>query len=134
MKHFVAYIHKDQDSDYGVSFHDFPGCTTVGSTLDEAIKLAKEALAFHIKGMQADGDNIPEPSSVEIVQELASKDHPPVMYYSIPYVERSYYVKRYNITMDDAIMKQVDVVARQQGLNRSAFLARVAEEYIREHC
>ena len=37
---YVAIIPKDPDSDFGVSFPDFPGCITAGRTLDEAKALA----------------------------------------------------------------------------------------------
>jgi hypothetical protein len=30
---YIAYLHKDRDSDCGVSFPDFPGCITAGKTL-----------------------------------------------------------------------------------------------------
>ncbi|MBL0942631.1 MAG: type II toxin-antitoxin system HicB family antitoxin, partial [Alphaproteobacteria bacterium] len=33
---YIALIHKDKNSDFGVSFPDFPGCITAGKTLDEA--------------------------------------------------------------------------------------------------
>ena len=33
---YIEIIHKDPDSDFGVSFLDFPGCITAGRTLDEA--------------------------------------------------------------------------------------------------
>ena len=36
MRQFIALIHKDTDSDYGVSFPDLPGVISAGSTLDEA--------------------------------------------------------------------------------------------------
>ena len=45
---YIAYLHKDRKSDFGVSFPDFPGCVTAGNTLDEARRLAPEALALHI--------------------------------------------------------------------------------------
>jgi predicted RNase H-like HicB family nuclease len=44
MCQFIALIHKDADSDYGVSFPDLPGCVTAGATLDEARDMAAEAL------------------------------------------------------------------------------------------
>ena len=67
MPSYIALIHKDPDSDYGVSFPDFPGCISVGATLDEARGMAEEALAFHIDGMTEDGNAIPEPSSLETI-------------------------------------------------------------------
>jgi predicted RNase H-like HicB family nuclease len=65
MRHYIALIHKDADSAYGVSFPDFPGCISAGDTLDEARAMGEEALALHVEGMSEDGDAIPEPSSPE---------------------------------------------------------------------
>ena len=67
MRQYIALIHKDADSDFGVSFPDLPGCVTAGATLDEARDMAEEALAFHIEGLEQDGEAIPEPSSLEAV-------------------------------------------------------------------
>ena len=38
--HYIALIHKDADSCYGVSFPDVPGVFTAGDTMDEAIRRA----------------------------------------------------------------------------------------------
>ena len=46
MRYYIAVIHKDADSDFGVSFPDLPGCITAGRTLDEACAMATEALAL----------------------------------------------------------------------------------------
>jgi predicted RNase H-like HicB family nuclease len=56
---YIAYLHKDRNSDFGVSFPDFPGCITVGKTLEEARRKAAEALSFHVAGMLADNEKIP---------------------------------------------------------------------------
>lgn len=62
---YVAFVHKDKDSSYGVSFPDFPGCVSAGNTVDEAVANAVEALAFHVQGLEADGDPVPKPRSIE---------------------------------------------------------------------
>ena len=36
MANYIAVVHKDPKSDFGVSFPDFPGCITAGSSIDEA--------------------------------------------------------------------------------------------------
>ncbi len=61
MRHYIALIHKDGDSDYGVSFPDLPGCISAGADLDEARSMAAEALALHVEGMAEDGLAVPEP-------------------------------------------------------------------------
>jgi predicted RNase H-like HicB family nuclease len=62
---YIAYLHKDKKSDFGVSFPDFPGCITAGKSIDEARRRAPEALAFHIAGMIEDGEKIPKPSKID---------------------------------------------------------------------
>ena len=66
MRHYIGLIHKDADSDYGVSFPDLPGCITAGATLDEARAMAEEALKIHLEGMVEDGDPVPEPSTLAL--------------------------------------------------------------------
>lgn len=51
MASYIGIVHKDAGSDYGVSFPDFPGCVTAGTTPDEAGRMAQEALAGHIAVM-----------------------------------------------------------------------------------
>ena len=67
MPAFFAVVHKDPDSDYGVSFPDLPGCISAGATLDEARAMASEALAMHLEALRDDGEPLPIPSSLESV-------------------------------------------------------------------
>ena len=69
---YIGVIHKDPDSDFGVSFPDFPGCITAGHTLGEAKAMAEEALELCIEEMQKAGEPIPAPSSFDAV--LADPD------------------------------------------------------------
>ena len=46
MPRYVALVHKDSDSCYGVSFPDLPGVITGGDTIEEALEEAAEVLAF----------------------------------------------------------------------------------------
>lgn len=64
---YIAIIHKDPDSCYGVSFPDFPGCISAGATLDEAKSMAAEALALAIEEMREDGELPPQPSPLDKV-------------------------------------------------------------------
>ena len=60
---YIALLRKDEDSDYGVEFSDFPGCVTAGKSLGEAQAFAKEALELHLRGLVEDGQEIPEQKS-----------------------------------------------------------------------
>jgi predicted RNase H-like HicB family nuclease len=65
MSGYIALVHKDEGTSYGVSFPDVPGCISAGDTFEEAVALAAEALAFHFAGMREDGDPIPAPRRFE---------------------------------------------------------------------
>jgi len=60
VRYYIGLIHKEADSDYGVSFPDFPGVATAGTSLDDAQTMAEEALAFHVDGLVEDGEALPE--------------------------------------------------------------------------
>ena len=61
-------IHKDSDSDYGVIVPDLPGCFSAGSTIDEALLMAREAVELHLQGLMDDGQTIPLPSDIETLR------------------------------------------------------------------
>ncbi|WP_245940057.1 type II toxin-antitoxin system HicB family antitoxin [Stenomitos frigidus] len=43
---------------------DLPGYIAVGDTLEETEQIIREAIAFHLEGMQLNHEVIPEPSSL----------------------------------------------------------------------
>jgi predicted RNase H-like HicB family nuclease len=65
--YYPALIDKDEDSDFGVSSPDFPGCVSAGASVEEALIGAQEALAGHVALMLADGDALPKVSALEEV-------------------------------------------------------------------
>ena len=67
MASYIALLRKQPGSDYGVDFPDFPGCITVGRTLEKARRTASEVLAFHVDGMREDGEAMPPPSSWDTI-------------------------------------------------------------------
>ena len=52
-----------------VTFPDLPGCVTFGKDEDEAIRMAREALALHLYGMEQDNEEIPAPSGLKLLAE-----------------------------------------------------------------
>ena len=65
MAGYIALVHKEEGTSYGVSFPDVPGCISAGDTFEEAVANAGEALAGHFALMRADGDAIPAPRTFE---------------------------------------------------------------------
>ncbi len=129
MKNYIALIHKDSDSDYGVSFPDFPGCVTAGKTVDEAKDMAQEALSGHIKTMKEFGEKIPEPSNLEKV--ISSPDYTDAIAFFIVSIQNKKSKKvRVNITVPEEDLYLIDSFAKQQGMSRSAFLLKAAQNSI----
>lgn len=50
---------------YDVTFPDFPGCVSQGDDLEDAIRMAQQALTMHLSGMLEDGEELPTPSSLD---------------------------------------------------------------------
>ncbi len=73
MPHYIALIHKDPESFYGVSFPDVPGVLTAGHTLDEAVAQAAEILAFASEDWkELTGAAFPQPRSLDVLRRDAS--------------------------------------------------------------
>ena len=125
MRSYIALIHKDAGSDYGVSFPDLPGCVTAGRDLDEARIFAEEALALHIGGLVEDGEALPEPSSMEsVMADRENRDAVAVLVFVKGPASRAV---RINITMPEDVLSRVDAYAEQRGMTRSGFLALAAQ-------
>lgn len=120
---YIAYLHKDRDSDYGVSFPDFPGCITAGRTLDEASRMAADALALHIHGMLQDGDPVPEPSKIDGIAADAAKLGAIAFLVNVDAPDATV---RVNITARESQIAKIDALAEAAGLTRSSYMVRAA--------
>ena len=128
MTAYIALIHKDADSDYGVSFPDFPGCVTAGVDLDDARRMAEEALALHIAGLTEDGEAVPEPSSLAAIMSDPENWDGVAVLAPAPITEAK--AVRVNITLDERILRRIDAYAEEHGFTRSGFLALAATRAI----
>jgi predicted RNase H-like HicB family nuclease len=128
MRHYIALIHKEADSDYGVSFPDLPGCITAGITLDDARAMATEALALHLEGLAEDGEAVPEPSSLEeIMSDTENRGGVAVLIDAPIETVKSI---RINITMPSDVLEEIDRYAEREGFTRSGFLTQAAKKAI----
>ena len=118
---YIAYLHKDPKSDFGVSFPDFPGCITAGKTLEEAHQMAAEALTLHIAGMMEDGEAIPEPSTLDALANDKARKRAVAF---LVHVEPAEKTVRINITAREKQVEEIDRLAKAAGLTRSAYMVR----------
>ena len=59
-----AIVIEKAPSNYSAYVPDLPGCVATGNTIEEVKQEIKEAISFHLEGLQAEGLSIPLPSSI----------------------------------------------------------------------
>ena len=68
MMKYAVIFEGDPETGYSAYAPDLPGCIATGRTLDETRELMQGAIEFHLRGMREDGDPIPEPSHIEMLE------------------------------------------------------------------
>lgn len=67
-----AIVIEKADSNYSAYVPDLPGCVATGRTVEEVETQIREAIAFHVEGLRADGLPVPVAASrVEYVDVAA---------------------------------------------------------------
>ena len=120
---FPIVIHKDSDSDYGVTVPDMPGCFSAGTTTDEALSNAIEAIECHIEGLMIDGEPVPSPRSVEYYRSNKSFRGGVWALVDVDVSKLSGKARRVNISLPERLLVQIDSFAARQGESRSGLLA-----------
>lgn len=131
--HYVAVIEKETDSAFGVWFPDVEGCFSAGDTLDAAVTNAAAALRQHIEAIESAGRPVPSARDVDAV--LRDKDvkaalKAAALLFAVPLLADAGRTVRINVSLDKALVDQIDEAASARGLTRSAFIAQATREKI----
>lgn len=59
-----AVVIEKAEGNYSAYVPDLPGCVATGLTVEEVEQQLREAIRFHIAGLEEDGLPIPEPTSI----------------------------------------------------------------------
>ena len=59
---YTVIIEKGATS-WGAYVPDLPGCIAAGDTREEAVRLIREAVEFHVESLLKQGEPVPEPHS-----------------------------------------------------------------------
>ena len=60
-RQYLVRIDKEEESDWGASVPDLPGCVATGRTLDSALRRIERAIVLHVRGLREDGIRVPPP-------------------------------------------------------------------------
>jgi predicted RNase H-like HicB family nuclease len=130
MRTFVAVVHKDPETDYGVSFPDFPGCITAGTSMDDAVRMAQEALEFHLDGLREEGRTVPE-AGRDLDEVRADREFADAAGYLLVPVETVRKATRVNISIEEGLLARLDRAAAERSMSRSAAIAEAARQWVR---
>ena len=132
MKHYIAFFEfvngKNEKDGYSVVFPDFPGFVTAGDNYEEAYRMAHEGLASHINFLEKKHVLIPEPRTMEQIENTwedweewkADNNYIIVSINKLPIVTKA---RRINIFINEGLLAQIDTVAK----NRSEYISKILE-------
>ncbi|ADF59181.1 MULTISPECIES: type II toxin-antitoxin system HicB family antitoxin [Bacillus subtilis group] len=121
----------DYDDDgITVTFPDLPGCITFGNSDEEALTMAKEAMALHLYGFEQDGDIIPEATPSKEIKAEESQ--------SVVLIET--WMPPFRHDMENAAVKKtltiprwMDDIAKEHKVNYSQLLQEAIKEHLGIH-
>ena len=126
-KHYYALFKRTDDA-VEVEFPDLAGCSTFGKDWEEALLYAEDALSAWL--VHADPKFIKEPSTHDELSHLG--ELVPILV-DQKLIESYQELKRFNVIFPIQILKKIDSFRKRQGLKRSTFLLKAAEEYLLKH-
>lgn len=132
MTSFIAILEKEEDSLWGVHFPDLPGCVTAGPTPDEAVSRAQDVLRLYVETMSSD-ETMPPPRNLEELKddpEVAGLFANGAVAFRVPVLAGHGRPVRVNLSIDSETLSAIDEAAEANGLTRSAFMVRAAQEKI----
>lgn len=96
MKTFIGVVHKDDDSAWGISFPDLPGCFSAADDLDDLMPAAAEALALWFEDQPT-----VEPRGMEAIRTAAAADLAEgAMLLAVPLISNAGKPVRVNLSLD----------------------------------
>jgi predicted RNase H-like HicB family nuclease len=131
--HYVAVVEKEADSAFGVWFPDVEGCFSAGDILDKAVTNAAAALRQHAEALESAGRPLPSARSVDAVlqdKDVKTAIKTGALLFAVPLLADAGRTVRINVSLDKALVDQIDEAASVRGLTRSAFIAQAAREKI----
>lgn len=135
MKTYIAYVYKDPNSSFGVSFPDLPGCYGAGESYDEAIENAKISLREYALALADDGEDMPDPKTHSALAADATEAiemDKAAFVIEVPLITVGA-KRRVNVSMDDKVLAAIDRACQLAGVNRSAFLAEAAKVWLQDN-
>lgn len=133
MTRYLAIIEEDEEQGlFFASFPDAPGCVADGTSQDDVLDKAADALSEWVADEIGDGRAAPTPRSYgQLLKsgEYALGKGGTVAW--VPLLLDTGKLVRANISMDAGLLASIDEAAARHGVTRSAFLVSAARDKIK---
>ena len=126
---YLALVHKDEGSAWGLTFPDLPGCFTAADEEDGIMPNAMEALELYAEDM----DTLPAPRGIDAMsrdKDVAAELAQGAYLIAIPFIRNTQRTTRVNITLPKGLLDAIDEEAARRKLTRSALMAQAAEREV----
>ncbi|MED0673838.1 type II toxin-antitoxin system HicB family antitoxin [Aneurinibacillus aneurinilyticus] len=120
-------IFEYDDDGISISFPDLPGCLSCGDTEEEAVKMAKEALALHLYGLEQDKEDIPSPSHFQDIKPAPKQAIILVEVFMPPFRSN---IENKAVKKTLTIPKWLDDLAQEHKVNYSHILQDALKEHL----
>lgn len=130
---YPVVIHKDPDTDYGVTVPDLPGCFSAGDTIDDALLQVVEAIECHVEGLMLDEEPVPTPQTIEHHRNNPAYTEGIWALVTIDLTKLSGKSRRVNITLPERLLALMDQYAAKHAETRSGLIAQATREFIASH-
>ena len=132
-RNYIALFEEGQNGGFSVVFPDVPGVVTSGRNFDETVRMAHEALSFHITGLRKKNCPVPKSRTLEQIKTdwmeweewETDGDFLVVPIALLPPLQKSI---RVDAMLPERLVMRIDSLYK----NRSAFLATAAEKYLED--
>ncbi|WP_242140847.1 type II toxin-antitoxin system HicB family antitoxin [Sphingomonas sp. TREG-RG-20F-R18-01] len=126
MKYFYAVVHQDEDSAFGVTFPDLPGCFSASDDMAQLLPNACDALELWFE----DAKEV-KPLRLDQVQSYAADElRQGAFILAVPFIRNTGKLARVNLSLDHGMLDAIDKAANARSLTRSAFMAQAARNEI----
>jgi predicted RNase H-like HicB family nuclease len=110
-----------------IEFPDLPGCLTSAESDEEAMRMAKDAMALHLYGIEQDGDEIPVPTSVTKLKTESNQAAVLIEVWMLPFRDE---MENKAVKKTLTIPKWLDDLALEHKVNFSHVLQDALKEYL----
>ena len=124
MRYYIALVHQDEGSAFGLTFPDLPGAFAAADDWAGIPAAATEALDLWFEDMPD-----VEPSPLDVIRNRADVNEAiaaGAVLLPVPYIPADTALERVNVSMERGLLRAIDETAKARGMTRSSFLASAA--------